>query len=339
MTREVLRLHGAGQLDAARTWLDWLLENEMLGIPTDALSGSLLARVWSQEETSRTGGAIEVAAAVMLASAGFTKEDVAPAIPILQRALADGAAGPGPRRVRDRADHGVPEREAGDAADPIAADLYKRWPRSQRALGLRVWTLVDQGKQAEGLHLAETEAKAHPDDVDASRFLAGVQRSRARWRMPRPRGCASRRRRVRSRRITTRSRGCGCAAATSASPRWRRPDVGSKCRTDASPSSCTRWRPCSPSATSPNRRARCWSNRWTSALRTGWESTTATCWDGSPRATPFWTPRERLYRDIKPTKEMFDISSYKLAQQRLARIGTGPTAGGAPAATTTKSAR
>jgi hypothetical protein len=46
-----------------------------------------------------------------------------------------------------------------------------------------------------------------------------------------------------------------------------------------------------------------------------------------------------LYRVIKPTKEMFDVSSYRLAQKRLARIGTGPTAGGAPAATTTKSAR
>ena len=54
MTREALRLHRAGRLDAARTWLDWLLENEMLGLPTDALSGSVLARVWSEDETSRT---------------------------------------------------------------------------------------------------------------------------------------------------------------------------------------------------------------------------------------------------------------------------------------------
>ena len=44
----------------------------------------------------------------------------------------------------------------------------------------------------------------------------------------------------------------------------RLPDVASKCRTDVSPSSCTRWPPCSPSATSPNRRARCSSKRWTS---------------------------------------------------------------------------
>ena len=70
-------------------------------------------------------------------------------------------------------------------------------------------------------------------------------------------GRASRRRRVRSRRITTWSRGCGCAAATSASRRWRRPGVVSRCRTDARPSNCTRWPPCSPSATSPSRRARC----------------------------------------------------------------------------------
>ena len=46
-----------------------------------------------------------------------------------------------------------------------------------------------------------------------------------------------------------------------------------------------------------------------------------------------------LYRQIKRPDESLEISSFTLAQKRLARIGTGGPGAGAPAATTTKSAR
>ncbi len=339
MTREVLRLHGAGQLDAARTWLDWLLENEMLGIPTDALSGSLLARVWSQEETSRTGGAIEVAAAVMLASAGFTKEDVAPAIPILQRALATAPPGPGHDACAIALIMAFRSAKQATFADPIAADLYKRWPRSQRALGLRIWALVDQGKQAEGLHLAEAEAKAHPDDVDASRFLAGVQLflgkvadAEATWMRlaASPRSIAADHNQVAWLRLCRGDVGESTLASARRGVEMSNRRESIELHTLAAVLA---------ERDEPEQAREVLVEALDQRAQDGLEEHDRYVLGRIAESHAFLDTARALYRDIKPTKEMFDISSYKLAQKRLARLGTGPTAGGAPAATTTKSAR
>ena len=339
MTREALRLHGAGRLDAARTWLDWVLENEMLGIPTDALSGSVLARVWSEDETTRTAGGIETAAAVMLASSALTKEEVAPAIPILQRALAAAPPGGGRDACALALALAFRTAEQATAAEPITADLLKRWPRSQRALGLRIWTLVNLGKTADALRIAETEVKAHPDETDASRFLAGLQHeagklaeAEATW------------------------------ARVAASPRSNAQDHNMVawlrlCRGDVGESTLASAR---RGVEMSNRREanvlhtlaavlaeRDEPEQAREVLVESLDQRTSEALGDHDRyvlgriaeSHAFLDTARDLYRQISKPKDSTDVSSYMLAQRRLARIGAGPTASGAPAATTTKSAR
>ena len=339
MTREVLRLHHAGKLDAARTWLDWLLENEMLGIPTDALSGSLLARVWSQEETSRTAAAIETGAAIMLASEAFTKEAVAPAIPILQKALAAAPPGSGRDACALALAMALRTAKQPSGAEPITADLFKRWPHSQRALGMRIWTLMDLGRKAEALRLAETEARARPDDADVNRFLAGVQLeigkvadAEATW------------------------------TRLAASPRSTAQDHNQVawlrlCRGDSGESTLASAR---RGVEMSNRRQANVLHTLAAVLAERDEPEQARevlVESLDQRATEalgdhdryvlgriaeshaFLDTARELYRQIKRPDESLEISSFTLAQKRLARIGAGGPGGGAPAATTTKSGR
>ena len=228
----------------------------------------------------------------MLASSALTKEEVAPAIPNPAARAGGGAAGGGRDACTLALALAFRTAEQASAAEPITANLLKRWPRSQRALGLRIWTLVTLGKTADALRIAEMEVKAHPDETDASRFLAGLQHeagklaeAEATW----TRVAASPRSNAQDHNMVAWLRLCRGDVGESTLASARR--AGSRCRTGARPTCCTRWPPYSRSVTSPSRRGRCWSNRSINGHRRRWATTTAMCWGASPRATRSWIPR------------------------------------------------
>jgi tetratricopeptide (TPR) repeat protein len=173
--REALRLERAGKLEAARTWLDWLLEDESLGNAAEPLSGSLLARVWTHDEGARAAADVELAAAVVLADAPVGTDGPADMVPLLEREQAKAPAGPR-RLAADLALLAAFETTGKLAeADKIAADLQHRFPRSLQALGHHLELLGRLGQRAEALRLAEGEAAARPNEPVLERLRADAQ--------------------------------------------------------------------------------------------------------------------------------------------------------------------
>jgi tetratricopeptide (TPR) repeat protein len=62
-------------------------------------------------------------------------------------------------------------------ADAVSAEVYKRHPRSLRALAVRLAVLNEAGRKAEALKLAEADAQARPNEPQAMRFVANAQLS------------------------------------------------------------------------------------------------------------------------------------------------------------------
>jgi tetratricopeptide (TPR) repeat protein len=85
---QALKLAAAGQLAAARRWLDWAVQGEHLGTADDPLSGSILARLWSRG-VAGDRARIERAAWVLTALGPSPKA----ALPALERCRKEGGDG------------------------------------------------------------------------------------------------------------------------------------------------------------------------------------------------------------------------------------------------------
>ena len=181
VAKEVLRLARAGRLDAARTWLDWQLEHESLGSPSEPLSGSLLARVWTLDEAARGPADVELAAATLLAAAPVASGGPADATPVLLRERARGGVA-GPRRLATDLALLAALVATGKLSDAekIAADLQGQYPRSQQALGMRTYLLGRLGQPAEALRLIDAAATGRPNDAVFERMRAGAQQGAGR---------------------------------------------------------------------------------------------------------------------------------------------------------------
>lgn len=82
---QALKFAAAGQLAAARRWLDWAVQGEHLGTADDPLSGSILARLWSRG-VAGDRARIERAAWVLTAMGPAPK----PALPAVERCRKEG---------------------------------------------------------------------------------------------------------------------------------------------------------------------------------------------------------------------------------------------------------
>jgi tetratricopeptide (TPR) repeat protein len=175
VAREAQRLERAGRLEAARTWLDWLLEEESLGSAAEPLSGSLLARVWTHDEAARAPADVELAAALVLADAPAGSSGPGDVLPLLEREQTKTASGP--RRLATDLALFAALETAGKLveAEKIAAELQRRYPRSIQAVGQHIEVLGRLGQRAEALRLAEAEAIARPNDLILERMRADAQ--------------------------------------------------------------------------------------------------------------------------------------------------------------------
>jgi tetratricopeptide (TPR) repeat protein len=181
IAREALRLARAGKLDAARTWLDWFLEDEWLGRPGEPLSGSLFARVWSQDEATRGPEDVQLAATVALVANSKGDEGMAENLPALQRAHERLAATDSRRLgVTLVLVHALRRTKKLAEADALAAVVHKQFPRSAMALGARVSILHERGLDQDALKLVLAETQARPDDSELQDMLARAQESAGR---------------------------------------------------------------------------------------------------------------------------------------------------------------
>jgi tetratricopeptide (TPR) repeat protein/transglutaminase-like putative cysteine protease len=175
VAREALRQVRAGHLPAARAWLDWMLEEASLGSAAEPLSGSLLARVWTHDESERGQADVELGAAVVLAYAPEGPDGPADALPVLRREQAKTASGPRRLAIDLALVRALSETGKLADAEAVAADLQRRYPSSIQAVGQRLALLDRLGRRAEVLRQADAAVAAHPDEPVLERMRADAQ--------------------------------------------------------------------------------------------------------------------------------------------------------------------
>ena len=166
-----LKLAAAGNLDAARTWLNWAREEIPAGGGDDPLSGAPFAALWPKDKTTATADEIRLAAAALAAGSDEKKESV----PLLLAAR--GAATDEEKKWIDvalmhaAADDTQTFAEAGER-------LAKSNPDS--AFAFTAWTagLAKTGKIAEAEAAAKQRLERSPRNREALEVLINLSAQR-----------------------------------------------------------------------------------------------------------------------------------------------------------------
>ena len=156
-----------GELDRARTWLNWLREDSKAASADDPLAGDALAAVWPKGKSSATAEEIRLAAAVLVTDEDFLKEGEA-VLTALRATSANDATGA-------QIDHSLAKlyenAKAWPKLLPVTERLVTSHPDSATAFNLHVKALLHNGKGSEAVKLAEERLARMPNDVDAMRAL------------------------------------------------------------------------------------------------------------------------------------------------------------------------
>lgn len=174
--RQVLLFLKAGNLSAARQWLDWIREIEKPVGGDDPLAGPVLPRFWTHEQQADASSMRYAAAAVAAGSVGSDR-----VIPILlegrekapsdsQRVSFDLALMSAYRFLNRYAD-----------METVARRLLAIYPDSITALWDLVVSLENQRKFANAEATARQRLSNHPDDDDGHRMLEASLRGELRY--------------------------------------------------------------------------------------------------------------------------------------------------------------
>lgn len=166
----VLHFADGGELEAARTWLNWVRDDVGAGAADDPLSGSAFAAIWPKSKQSATADEIRTAAAVLLAS---KQEYASAAIPHL---LAVRAAAPD--AVRTHVDFALGmayvEAEKTDESVAIFRRVAEAVPDSETGFAMYAAVLSDSGQLDEVRRIANARLEKSQNDVYALRALSRV---------------------------------------------------------------------------------------------------------------------------------------------------------------------
>ena len=160
-----------GQLEAARTWLNWARENAKTGSSDDPLSGSPFAALWPKAKPTATADEIRIAAAAQVADHdGKTADKLAE--------LREKAGTEERKTAVDRAlVRAYAQKHEWAKIIPIARRLAEAHPDSATAFTDLTSALAFTGKSAEAEELARQRLARLPKDRDALRALAFIAAS------------------------------------------------------------------------------------------------------------------------------------------------------------------
>ena len=143
-----LQFAQAGELDRARTWLNWVREDVQARGGDDPLSGSSFPILWSKEKQSATLDEIRLAAASLMLRDGTKYSE-----PILLEMREKATDAMGADVVRARIDVALAVmyamKKEWAKAVPIAARLYAAYPESSSAFMTYTSALSHAGQTAE----------------------------------------------------------------------------------------------------------------------------------------------------------------------------------------------
>jgi tetratricopeptide (TPR) repeat protein len=163
----VLGFADAGDLETARTWLNWVRENVQAGGGDDPLRGMPFAALWPKDNTTNNADEIRTAAASLL-----LRRDDQQGLPILL-AMREKAANDRTKAWIDVAlSAAYASRKEWKSVVPIAERLAAAYPDSDTAFSTHVFALSLSGRTADAEELAKKRLAKKPKDDEALRALS-----------------------------------------------------------------------------------------------------------------------------------------------------------------------
>ena len=157
----------AGQLDAARTWLNWLREDVPAGGGDDPLAGPPFASLWPKDNPATNADEIRTAAASIMVRKGTDKS-----VPILL-SMREKTTNDKTKTWIDLAlSNAYASRKEWKNVVPIAERLRAAYPDSEGAFTSNVYALSLSGRTAEAEVLAKSRLAKKPKDDEALRALS-----------------------------------------------------------------------------------------------------------------------------------------------------------------------
>ena len=163
----VLAFADAGQLDAARIWLNWLREDVSAGGGDDPLAGAPFASLWPKDNAALNADEIRTAAASIMVRKGTDKS-----IPILL-AMREKATSDKTKTWIDVAlTNAYGSKKDWKSVIPIAERLRAAYPDSESAFTTNIYALTLSGRTADADALGKSRLAKKPKDDDALRALS-----------------------------------------------------------------------------------------------------------------------------------------------------------------------
>ncbi|HEV7425151.1 MAG TPA: DUF3857 domain-containing protein [Thermoanaerobaculia bacterium] len=163
----VLAFADAGDLESARTWLNWVREDVQAGGGDDPLHGLPFAALWPKDNAAANADEIRTAAASLM-----LRKTEERSLPILL-AQREKATNDRTKTWIDMALGGAyTDRKDWKNVVPIAERLTAAYPDSDNAFRMHVFALSLSGRTAEAEELAKKRLAKKPKDDEALRALS-----------------------------------------------------------------------------------------------------------------------------------------------------------------------
>jgi len=157
----------AGDLNGARTLLDWTRETQPLAESDDPLESGAFSRMWT-EGRAPDATLMKLAAAALFVQNPFTAQQ---GVSILESAKGSVADDAGKLGVEMALLDGYGQLDEYGKYLPIATELAKQYPQSKGAFKAEEPALRGLGRYQEADALAQERLKRFPDEIDAQRDL------------------------------------------------------------------------------------------------------------------------------------------------------------------------
>jgi tetratricopeptide (TPR) repeat protein len=162
----VLALADAGDLESARTWLNWVREDVRAGGGDDPLSGLPFAALWPKDNAAANADEIRIAAASLMLRKGDER-----GLPLLL-AQREKASDHTKTWIDVALGAAYTDRKDWKNVVPIAERLMTAYPDSDNAFRMNVFALSLSGRTAEAEELAKKRLAKKPKDDEALRALS-----------------------------------------------------------------------------------------------------------------------------------------------------------------------
>jgi len=174
---EMLDRIKAGDLNGAKTLLDWLREDIHIEGGDDPLGGPVFPRFWTKGQAA-DARKMKLAAAAILVG---TKPTAAQGVAILEEALKDASTDREKTNIQLALAAGYSQLDNYARLVEVSSALLKQFPESTRVFWWNSWALACLGRHNEAIALSDERLKLLDGDEDALRRKMFVESDRGNY--------------------------------------------------------------------------------------------------------------------------------------------------------------